>query len=184
MDSMVLRAMAKWPNVPALYGWLSLDRRGTWRLRGEPIGHRSAVEFIGRNYGADERGRWYFQNGPQRVFVTLEYTPWVFVLEGSGAVLTHTGAPIAPVTAAFLDEQGSLLLGTRAGVGIVCDRDLASVSERLVGNDALLTDEALLRGVGPTNLTLQWAGRSLPVGLIRRAEVSKRFGFDPQPSAD
>ena len=27
MDDAVLRSMAKWPNVPDVYGWLSLDRR-------------------------------------------------------------------------------------------------------------------------------------------------------------
>ena len=28
MDESVIRALAKWPNVPAVYGWLSLSRRG------------------------------------------------------------------------------------------------------------------------------------------------------------
>lgn len=31
------RALDKWPNVPALYGWLPLDRHGRWRIRGETI---------------------------------------------------------------------------------------------------------------------------------------------------
>ena len=55
---------------PAVYGWLSLDRRGNWLIKGERDRERSALrEFIARNYQADERGRWYFQNGPQRVYV-------------------------------------------------------------------------------------------------------------------
>jgi len=32
MDSDVLAAMARWPDVPDAYGWLSLDARGRWRL--------------------------------------------------------------------------------------------------------------------------------------------------------
>src|SRR5690606_15898587 len=35
MDPEVLAAIAKWPNVPAVYGWLGLTARGEWRLRGE-----------------------------------------------------------------------------------------------------------------------------------------------------
>ena len=34
MDETVIRAMAKWPDVPAVWGWLSLDRRGVWKLKG------------------------------------------------------------------------------------------------------------------------------------------------------
>ena len=37
MDETGLRSMAKWPNVPAVYGWLTLDRRGNWLLQGERI---------------------------------------------------------------------------------------------------------------------------------------------------
>ena len=46
MDDSVIRAMTRWPNVPAVYGWLGLDRRGCWRLRGERITHGGAIEFI------------------------------------------------------------------------------------------------------------------------------------------
>ncbi|MGB3277244.1 MAG: DUF2946 family protein, partial [Castellaniella sp.] len=30
MDDQVLAAMARWPNVPAVHGWLSLTARGQW----------------------------------------------------------------------------------------------------------------------------------------------------------
>jgi len=33
MDEIVLRSMAKWPDVPAVYGWLALDRRGSFRIK-------------------------------------------------------------------------------------------------------------------------------------------------------
>ena len=98
MDEQVMRAMARWPHVPAVYGWLSLDRRGRWLIRGETISNRAALAFIGRNYAADERGRWYFQNGPQRVFVTLDYTPVVyFLVEGADRLLDLGSAKVACV---------------------------------------------------------------------------------------
>ena len=88
VDEIVLRAQAKWPGVPDVYGWLSLDRRGRWLLRNpvreiyEPIGNAALRQFIARNYARDARGRWFFQNGPQRVFVRLAYTPLVARAEG------------------------------------------------------------------------------------------------------
>ena len=33
MDEIVIRGMLKWPNVPSVYGWLSLDRRGSWTIK-------------------------------------------------------------------------------------------------------------------------------------------------------
>lgn len=87
MDQAVLDALKKWPNVPACTGWLMLDRRGQWRMRdeacqasggsGDPIRHTALNAFIARNYAVDDEGRWFFQNGPQRVFVDLAYTPSV-----------------------------------------------------------------------------------------------------------
>ncbi len=57
MDDSVTRAMAKRPNVPAVYGWLSLDRRGDWHVQEEPLRHRAVIAFINRNYACDGRGR-------------------------------------------------------------------------------------------------------------------------------
>jgi hypothetical protein len=64
MEDWVHKALARWPDVPALFGWLSLDRRGRWRIRGEVITRPQIVDTINPNYAADEHGRWYFQNGP------------------------------------------------------------------------------------------------------------------------
>ena len=59
MDQSVLDAMEKWPNVPAAYGWLSLNSMGQWRFHtdgayqrgapGESITNSQLIEFIGRN---------------------------------------------------------------------------------------------------------------------------------------
>src|SRR5262245_51484580 len=128
MDDIVVRGMAKWPNVPAVYGWLALDRRGNWLIKGDRVANPLVTEFIGRNYARDERGCWYFQNGPQRVFVDLHYAPLVLRIVSPEnaplAIETHTGKPVAGVTGAWLDEDGTLLLATEHGAGTVHDRDL------------------------------------------------------------
>ena len=124
--------MAKWPDVPAVYGWLELDRRGQWRIKGERIQHRGLREFIARNYRADAQGRWYFQNGPQRVFVTLAYTPLVARYEGE-ALVDHCDRPIIP-RATYLDDEGSVLVEGGVAVALLDDRDLeryADQGERL-----------------------------------------------------
>src|SRR6187397_711061 len=128
MDDAVLRSMAKWPNVPDVYGWLSLDRRGNWLLKGERIGNAALREFISRNYQPDARGCWYFQNGPQRVFVALAYTPLVLHFEGE-TLLDHCGRPFSPGQA-FIDEEGSVLMAGKAGAGLLDDRDLAAYADR------------------------------------------------------
>ena len=96
MDDIVKQALAKWPNVPDCYGWLGLDARGNWYMRddraqaagsfsnGTPLSkgsllkHEKLIDFIHRNYQADERGQWSFQNGPQRVYVELEVAPLIW----------------------------------------------------------------------------------------------------------
>ena len=122
MDDIVKQAMVKWPNVPAVYGWLELDRRGNWRIKGERIGNAALREFIARNYAADERGRWFFQNGPQRVYVALAYTPFVFHYQGE-RLFDQCGAP-AEALETWLDDEGSVLIRAPQGVGLLDDRDL------------------------------------------------------------
>jgi len=128
MDETVARSMARWPNVPAVYGWLSLDRRGNWRIKGERVGNAALREFIGRNYHHDERGCWFFQNGPQRVFVELAYTPLVVHYDGDG-LLDHCARPF-PARNIFQDEEGSVLIEGERGVALLDDRDLGRIAER------------------------------------------------------
>jgi len=131
MDKIVLRSMAKWPDVPDVYGWLSLDRRGNWLIKSEKIGNAALREFIGRNYQPDARGCWYFQNGPQRVFVALAYTPLVLHFEGE-ALFDHCVRPFQSEQS-FLDEEGSVLMLGKTGIGLLDDRDLAGYADRAVG---------------------------------------------------
>jgi DUF2946 family protein len=127
MDALVAQAMAKWPDVPAVYGWLSLDRRGNWRIKGERIANQALREFISRNYESDGEGRWYFQNGPQRVYVTLDYTPLVVHYDGE-ALRDHCGRPFS-ARATYLDDEGSVLMEGEGTVALLDDRDLARFAE-------------------------------------------------------
>ena len=169
-DDAVVRAMAKWPDVPCCYGWLTLDVRGNWRIQGEVVRHQRACEFLARHYRGDGSGRWYVQNGPQQVFVDLDYTPWVYRYQPHGAVLTQTGLNCLEVDAGLLDDDGNLLLLTAYGVGVLDDRDLGACAALL-----LRVDE------DSEPYALAWHGRALPLTMIKRADVAARFGFDAQP---
>jgi hypothetical protein len=131
VDEIVARSLAKWPNVPAVYGWLSLDRRGQWRIKGERIANAALRDFIARNYDADGQGRWYFQNGPQRVYVTLDYTPLVVHFDGD--VLRDQCARLFPRSATLLDDHGSVLVAGDGKVALLDDRDLARVADEADG---------------------------------------------------
>jgi len=194
MDELVLRAMAKWPNVPAVYGWLRLDRRGNWLIKGEPVSNPTIIAFIGRNYTSDEQGQWYFQNGPQRVFVALDYTPLVYRAagppEGPLEIEGHNLHAASTVTGAWFDETGTLLLLTELGVGVVHDQDL----ERLIPFFIDANGGAVPEDVFEELMELTEQGRPVPLWLklrdtsvklepIRSAEVPARFGFVPHPTA-
>ncbi len=182
MDAVVRSAMHKWPNVPDLFGWLSLDARGHWRLQGERLTHTGLTEFIGRNYQTDEHGRWHFQNGPQRVFVTLEYTPWIARLMPDGALFTHTDQPIV-AQACLLDEAGHLIVVSESGPALLDDRDLLEATTRLTLADGTPAnpDALLAHGAEHTEVGLQLPSAWLPLSHILRAELPARFGFEPDP---
>ena len=146
MDDIVKAALKKWPNVPHCYGWLALDARGDWYMRddrvqaagpfpqvkGSRILHDKLREFIERNYLHDDAGCWFFQNGPQRVYVELEAAPWVWRLHalpnGAPVLVSHTGLP-ARFESAWLDEAGRLFLATELGLGIVHTLDMGLAAD-------------------------------------------------------
>lgn len=151
MDDLVKAALKKWPNVPDCRGWLGLDARGNWYMRddraqaagpfpaskGSRIAHDRLRSFIERNYAVDPNGCWFFQNGPQRVYVELEATPWIWRLEAESAldaadasgpsiafrVTSHTGIP-AQFGWCGLDEAGRLFIATELGLGLVHSQDM------------------------------------------------------------
>ena len=173
MDDIVRQAMAKWPNVPHCHGWLGLDARGNWWLRdaaaqaagafaggladakGARLEHAGLIAFIQRNYAPDAEGQWFFQNGPQRVYVELEAAPWVWRLHEDGRVESHTGRP-AQARGLWLDEAGRVYLLADLGLGLVHSQDVALVAQAVE------------------------QGRWTPEP-IEAAAVPARFGFVPSP---
>ncbi len=180
MMSDQLAAMAKWPIVPACYDWLSLDRRGDWRLKGERITHRGLIAFINRQYGCDEAGNWFLQNGPQRVFVTLACTPWIFRHDGN-VFVSHTGVPAGALKGIHLDEEGNLLLESALGIGLLDDRDLAAFFAACRDNCGLpASDDDILKLMAGTTGTVFWHG--IAIQPIATVDLKKRFKFETHPS--
>ena len=171
MDDIVKAALLKWPHVPHCYGWLALDARGDWYMRddriqaagsfpkvkGSRIEHQRLRDFIERNYAHDERGAWFFQNGPQRVYVELEAAPYVWRVDDAPGwpVQSHTGQR-AQVRSSWLDEEGRLYLDTDIGFGLVHTMD--------IGVAALAVEAGA------------WQPLTLP-----RQRMAQQFGFLPQP---
>jgi hypothetical protein len=187
MDEWVVKALNRWPNVPALFGWLSLDRRGRWLIRGEPISHPRIVETIDRNYASDEYGRWYFQNGPQRGYMQLKSTPLIlFVAENQAGLVTHTGLTVEQIRDAYLDEEGALVLMTEHGAGEVAGKDLAWMLERLSNQGAPVGDEALatalaLKSGSDTGITVRVGSARVPLRRLDFANAPSALGFDRDP---
>jgi hypothetical protein len=191
MDEIVLRAIAKWPDVPSVYNWLSLDRRGNWLVKGERISNAAVVEFISRNYERDAQGRWYFQNGPQRVFVKLAYTPLIYRVEPDESneprLRTHTGRSPQGARAAWMDQTGDVLIESELGVGLIVDRDLPCILDRLMLASGEAVDDATLELLGSDSapadlhLELRLSEGSIKLDRIHSNDVPLRFGFDPDP---
>lgn len=177
MDPSVVAAMAKWPDVPDCRGWLSLDRRGQWRLQGSPVRHAGLAEFIGRNYECDEAnncGAWFMQNGPQRVWVALEMTPWVFRLAADGSFVSHTGEPAGGLAAAWLVDGEALCLQTARGLGVIDDRDLHALLPRILRPDGSLPEDAL---DSEPELLLDLPSGRLPLRQCARDALEAIGGF-------
>ena len=197
MDDIVKQAMAKWPNVPHCYGWLGLDARGNWRMRderaqhenlpGDKLEHEALIAFIVRNYAADERGCWYFQNGPQRVYVNLEATPYIVRTDPASGWLLHTGTAMGGIDKAVLTETGALVLRSGEIVAQLDDRDFAQVLPLLKMNGAPVADETLLKWMESdaqstaSTLTLSDHERQIPVQRVAAAQVPAHFGYVSTP---
>ncbi|NML61538.1 DUF2946 family protein [Massilia sp. RP-1-19] len=191
MDDIVKQAIAKWPNVPHCYGWLALDARGGWRMRderaqqrelpGDKLNQPTLVGFINRNYAADERGCWYFQNGPQRVYLNLEATPFIARTDPQQGLLLQTGEALGVMERACMTENGELIVASGDKVAKVDDRDMAQMMQAMQIDGQPASDEALMAWMegGQGSLLL---GQT-PVERIRQAAVPEEFGFVkiPQP---
>jgi len=194
MDDIVIQAMAKWPNVPHCYGWLALDARGAWRMRdeaaqqanapGDKLNNATLVGFINRNYAHDDAGRWYFQNGPQRVYVNLEATPFIARTDPAQGLVVQTGAAIDSIERLFLTEAGGAIVQAGDIIAQVDDRDVAQLFEGLELDGKPAADEALLAWLagGAGNLVLRYRGQEVPVERIAGSELTQRFGYVQVPA--
>ncbi len=181
MDDIVAAALRKWPNVPHCRGWLALDARGDWYLRddrtqaagafpqakGSRVEHAGLREFIERNYACDEAGGWFFQNGPQRVYVELEAAPWVWRLAGerdaqgrlTAVTLNSHSGRAAVCQSTWLDERGRLFVAADLGLGLVHTLDMEAAAD------------AIEAGLWP------------PVGALTFGQLQQRFGVRLSPAS-
>ncbi|HEY1043162.1 MAG TPA: DUF2946 family protein [Telluria sp.] len=194
MDDIVRQAMAKWPNVPHCYGWLALDARGAWRMRderaqalglpGDRLTNSALVGFINRNYARDDRGCWYFQNGPQRVYLQLETTPFVARTDPAHGLVLHTGEPLTQIDSAYMTPEGALIVTNGDKAAQLDDRDVGQVSTWLRHRDQDVSDEVLLAWLDAPDeeLTLRYGGRDLRVHPIAPDDIEQRFAFERNPA--
>lgn len=213
MDDRVIAAMARWPDVPAVFGWLSLNERGAWRLHpkgdaltstgqraepdsaGEAISSPPIIAFINRNYAADDKGQWYFQNGPQRVYVRLDVAPFILHTtnprEEAVQFSTHSGLTVNHVSAWWLDEKGRLFAETEHGAGLVAGRDLEAVMARMRSADGTLLIDRLAQAL-PSGETLRLAplpggcpssggDRTILLRVCGSADIPESMGFIRRP---
>lgn len=196
MDDIVRQAMAKWPNVPHCFAWLALDARGNWRMRderaqslglpGDSIRNPALLAFINRNYLHDAHGGWYFQNGPQRVYVDLELAPLVCRTDPGQGMVLHTGNPMPMPREALLSVEGDLVFGLEQGCAVLDDRDLADCLSLLSIDGKPVDEEALaawMAGAPAVGWELQWQGQRFALQRLKRDELPQRFGFTRLPRA-
>jgi len=193
MDDIVKQAMAKWPNVPHCYGWLALDARGNWRMRdeaaqradapGDKLTNPTLVGFINRNYAHDDKGNWYFQNGPQRVYVNLEATPFIARTDPSHGFVLQTGQAISVPDAVFMTEAGAVVLQAGEFVAQLDDRDVAQVLARMEINGKAASDEAIVAWLEDDTeaLTLKVGEQRVPVERLAAEALPRRFGYVQLP---
>ena len=203
MDEQVLRSLIKWPTVPDCFGWLALDRRGQWRMRdefaqqnhlpGQVIAHTALNEFISRNYVCDALGRYFFQNGPQRVYISLAATPWVarFTPSEIGLqIMTQCNSPIEP-SIALSDESGNIYIVGLMHQTIYQHQDHAQFEKKFCQSVALLHDHDLDQFSELAKITEEacsfggswnWHGKPLPLEPIHSEELASRFAYVKQPS--
>jgi hypothetical protein len=193
MDEIVKQALAKWPNVPHCYGWLLLDARGHWRMRderaqhlnlpGDKLQHVALCGFIARNYAADARGCWYFQNGPQRVYVQLQATPYIVRTDPLLGWVLHTGAALGTIDEVLLSDAGAVILRSGSVLAQLDDRDVAAVLSQMQAAGSAVTDEVLMAWLdGNTSTTLTLQGHA--VQRVVTSELAARFGYVSVPAPD
>ena len=205
MDAIVRAAIARWPNVPDIFGWLSLTITGQWRLHpkgdaltpdtagsyphGESISNTQILGFINRNYGHADSGRWFFQNGPQRVFVRLDAAPLVLSTRADGSgLMTHTNQQVTSISHWWFDDLGHLYAETDLGPGLIAGRDLMQVLDKLTCiNGRSIDFEALWSAPEQqiTNVIDPFQGDNhsgIPLKTCHTSDIERVLGFVRNPA--
>jgi Protein of unknown function (DUF2946) len=153
---------------PGLLADPAVDPARALASKGSRLEHSKLIDFIASNYETDlaaKDGRWYFQNGPQRVYVELQATPWVWRVrcgeEGQIEVSSHTGQA-AQAVSVLVDEHGWVYLNAelagQAAFGLVHSQDVGEVAKAIeLGRYS--TEE------------------------VRSSDLPKRFGYVLSPQA-
>lgn len=195
MDDIVKAAMAKWPKVPHCYAWLALDARGNWRMRdertqalnlaGDTIRNSALQQFINRNYEVDGEGRWYFQNGPQKVYVDLEATPYIAQLLPQQEWRLHTGEILGVPEHVYLLQDGNVVIQAGKHLAQVDDRDLLDTIALFRLDGASIADDQLWEMIETKqcdgSLTLHWGDISIPVQLTSLARLMQANQYQSTP---
>ena len=194
MDELVKQSLTKWPNVPHCYGWLTLDARGAFRMRdesaqaahqpGDIIRHESLLAFIYRNYDCDSRGAWYFQNGPQRVYVELETTPFIARTDPELGFVLHDRTPVHEIDCVFMTDTGQLIIQSHQKIAMLDPSDLAHCLAMLYVEDQAIADDDLLNWLSTPDQTLQikLGQQFKSVEWVDSNQLQRRFGFIAHPS--
>jgi hypothetical protein len=194
MDELVKQSLTKWPNVPHCYGWLALDARGAFRMRdeaaqatnqpGDIIRHESLLAFIYRNYDCDTRGAWYFQNGPQRVYVELEATPFIARTDPELGFVLHDRTPMHDIDQVFMTNSGQLIIQSDQKIAMLDPNDLAQCLSMLYVRDHSIADHDLLSWLSTPKQPLQMKlGQQFKsVEWMDSNQLQKRLGFIAHPS--
>lgn len=193
MDKEVQLAMAKWPNVPHCYGWLALDARGMWRMRDQRSGLGSKITnialrgFINRNYQADEQGRYFFQNGPQRVYVELQSTPYIVHSDPKLGWVLHTGEVVTQCDGVWMTSEGNLILKSSTMLAKIDDRDMVDALACVFLNGQPASDEQVLAWLEDKHtrdqhgLTFLFQQRMIPIVRTSLADLAKTHPFVAHP---
>ncbi|MDA1331138.1 MAG: DUF2946 family protein [Proteobacteria bacterium] len=191
---LITKPNIKWPNVPDVYNWLTLDNRGNWLIKREKIHHQGLIDFINAHYTEDKTGRWFFQNGPQRVFVSLKYTPYVLSIGSDDTSIhfkTQTNEVIPSLDQLWLDNHGRMLGSWNRHIGLISDRDLPMLIEHLAHKNKPYDPinasdlEKILKSTlskGETPFITLLNQKRYDIAFIHEDEVHHAFHFNPHPT--
>ncbi len=151
---------------------------------GDIIRHESLLAFIYRNYDCDPRGAWYFQNGPQRVYVELESTPFIARTDPELGFVLHDRTPVRDIDFVFMTDTGQLIIQSRQKIAMLDPNDLAHCLTTLYMDDHAIADDELLKWLSTPNQSLQMklGQQFIRVEWVDSNQLENRFSFIAHPS--